>query len=121
MDSHLKKLQRALSDATEGMSAEERAWHPAGKWCVDEVLEHLYLTYTGTIRGAPRALEAGKPPSWTRDTGTTGAHFSGGGAGLHAGGAKGAGGSGAAGLGGGNSAGGDGREDRGDGRDHRAL
>jgi hypothetical protein len=67
MDSHLKKLQQALSDATEGMSAEERSWHPPGKWCVDEVLEHLYLTYTGTIRGFTRALEAGKPAA-TRAT-----------------------------------------------------
>jgi len=63
MDSHLKKLQQALSEATEGMSAEERSWHPPGKWCADEVLEHLYLTYTGTIRGFTRALEAGKPPA----------------------------------------------------------
>jgi DinB superfamily len=61
MDSHLKRLQEALREATEGMSAEERSWHPPGKWCVDEVLEHLYLTYTGTIRGFTRALEAGKP------------------------------------------------------------
>lgn len=63
MDSHLKKLQQALNEATEGMSAEERSWHPPGKWCADEVLEHLYLTYTGTIRGFTRALEAGKPPA----------------------------------------------------------
>jgi hypothetical protein len=63
MDSHLKKLQQALSEATAGMSAEERSWHPLGKWCADEVLEHLYLTYTGTIRGFTRALEAGKPPA----------------------------------------------------------
>src|ERR1700689_3531447 len=63
MDSHLKKLQRALNEATAGMSAEERSWHPPGKWCADEVLEHLYLTYMGTIRGFARALEAGKPPA----------------------------------------------------------
>src|ERR1700721_2221583 len=62
MDSHLKKLQQALNEATAGMSAEERSWHPPGKWCVDEVLEHLYLTYTGTIRGFPRALGGGSPP-----------------------------------------------------------
>ena len=63
MDSHLEKLQQALGEATAGMSAEERSWHPPGKWCVDEVLEHLYLTYTGTIRGFTRALEAGKLPA----------------------------------------------------------
>lgn len=32
-----------------------------GKWCAAEVLEHLYLTYTGTIRGLERALAAGTP------------------------------------------------------------
>jgi hypothetical protein len=63
MDSHLKKLQQALSEATAGMSAEERSWHPPRKWCVDEVLEHLYLTYTGTIRGFTRVLEAGTAPT----------------------------------------------------------
>jgi len=63
MDSHLKKLQQALGEATTGMSAEERSRRPPGKWCVDEVLEHLYLTYTGTIRGFTRALEAGTPPA----------------------------------------------------------
>jgi hypothetical protein len=67
MDSHLKKLQKALDEAAADMSAEERSRHPPGKWCADEVLEHLYLTYTGTIRGFTRALEAGKPAA-TRAT-----------------------------------------------------
>lgn len=61
MDSHLEKLRRALSDAITGMSVGELSWHPPGKWCVAEVLEHLYLTYTGTIKGFTRVLEAGKP------------------------------------------------------------
>jgi hypothetical protein len=43
------------------MSAEQLRWHPPGKWCAAEVLEHLYLTYTGTIKGFERVLEAGKP------------------------------------------------------------
>ena len=61
MDSHLEKLQLALSDAIAGMSVEELSWHPPGKWCAAEILEHLYLTYTGTIKGFTRVLEAGKP------------------------------------------------------------
>jgi len=61
VDSHLEKLQRALSEAIAGMSAEELSWHPPGKWRAAEVLEHLYLTYTGTIKGFTRVLEAGKP------------------------------------------------------------
>jgi hypothetical protein len=38
-------------------------WHPTEKekWCAAEVLEHLYLTYNGTIKGFERVLEAGKP------------------------------------------------------------
>jgi len=69
VDSHLEKLQRALNDAITGMSAEELSWHPPGKWCAAEVLEHLYLTYTGTIKGFTRVQEAGKPlatPATTR-------------------------------------------------------
>jgi hypothetical protein len=61
MDSRLEKLQQAVSDAIKGISVEELSWHPQGKWCAAEVLEHLYLTYTGTIRGFTRVLEAGKP------------------------------------------------------------
>jgi hypothetical protein len=37
------------------------SWHPADKWCAAEVLEHLYLSYTGTVKGFERVLEAGKP------------------------------------------------------------
>lgn len=61
MDSLLEKLKLALESAVEGMSNAQMSWHPAGKWCAAEVLEHLYLTYTGTIKGLERALEAGKP------------------------------------------------------------
>jgi hypothetical protein len=61
MDSHLEKLQQAVSDAIKGISVEELSWHPPGKWCAAEVLEHLYLTYTGTIRGFTRVLDAGTP------------------------------------------------------------
>jgi len=34
---------------------------PPGKWCAAEILEHLYLTYTGTSRGFSRVLESGQP------------------------------------------------------------
>jgi hypothetical protein len=61
MDSLLEELKQALESAVEGMSNEQMSWHPADKWCVAEVLEHLYLTYTGTVKGFERVLEAGKP------------------------------------------------------------
>jgi hypothetical protein len=61
MDSRLQELKRALELAVEGMSSEELSWHPTNKWCTAEILEHLYLTYTGTIKGFERLLQAGKP------------------------------------------------------------
>jgi hypothetical protein len=68
MDFYLQRLQNAIASVTDGMSAESLLQHPEGKWCTAEVLEHLYLTYTGTIKGFERCLEAGKTlarfPTW---------------------------------------------------------
>jgi hypothetical protein len=43
------------------MTAEQLTWHPQGKWSSAEILEHLLLTYTGTLRGFQRSLQADKP------------------------------------------------------------
>jgi hypothetical protein len=61
MDFYLQRLQDAIATATEDLDAETLLRHPPGKWCAAEILEHLYLTYTGTIKGFERCLEAGKP------------------------------------------------------------
>jgi hypothetical protein len=61
MDSLLEELNEALESAVAGMSTEQMNWHPAGKWCAAEVLEHLYLTYTGTVKGFERVLQEGNP------------------------------------------------------------
>jgi len=61
MDSRLDKLKKSLDSAVEGMSSEQWRWHPPGKWCAAEVLEHLYLSYTGTIKGFERIMTTGKP------------------------------------------------------------
>src|SRR5271156_698579 len=61
MDSLLEELNQALHSAVEGLSLEQIAWHPAQKWSAAEILEHLYLTYTGTIKGFERVLDAGRP------------------------------------------------------------
>ena len=61
MDPHLEKLQVEIAAAIAGFSAEHFGQHQPGKWCAAEVLEHLYLTYTGTIKGFERVLEAGQP------------------------------------------------------------
>jgi len=52
MDPHLEKLKENLESAVEGMSSEQLSWHPPGKWCAAEVLEHLYLSYVATITGS---------------------------------------------------------------------
>ncbi len=61
MDSRLEKLKQSLESAVEGMSSEQLSWHPPGKWCAAEVLEHLYLTYAGTIEGLEKVIRSGKP------------------------------------------------------------
>jgi len=61
MDSILEELKQTLESAVGSLSSEQMHWHPDGKWCAAEVLEHLYLTYTGTTKGFERVLEAGKP------------------------------------------------------------
>jgi Protein of unknown function (DUF1569) len=61
MDDRLKKLKDNLESALEGMSSEQLSWHLPGKWCAAEVLEHLYLTYTGTIQGFERVMRKGQP------------------------------------------------------------
>jgi hypothetical protein len=63
MDSRLDKFKESLQSAVESMSSEQLSWHPPGKWCAVGLLEHLYLTYTGTILGFKRVLRKGKPLS----------------------------------------------------------
>ena len=61
MDSYMQRLQQAIESATRGMTIEDLTRHPEGKWSPAEILEHLFLTYTGTIKGFERCLAAGKP------------------------------------------------------------
>jgi hypothetical protein len=61
MDCRLDKLKQSLESAVRDMSSDQWAWHLPGKWCAAEVLEHLYLTYTGTIKGFERVMARGKP------------------------------------------------------------
>jgi hypothetical protein len=61
MDSHLQRLREAIESATRGMTIEDLNHHPEGKWSTAEILEHLYLSYTGTVKGFERCLAAGKP------------------------------------------------------------
>jgi len=61
MDSRLDTLKQSLASAVEGMSSEQLSWHLPGKWCAAEVLEHLYLTYVGTIRGLEKVIARDTP------------------------------------------------------------
>jgi hypothetical protein len=61
VDTYLQRLRDAITSATVGMNAEELTRHPDGKWSTAQVLEHLYLSYSGTVKGFQRCLEAGKP------------------------------------------------------------
>ena len=60
MDLRLKRLEEEIASAVAGLTPEQLSWHPPGKWCTGEVLEHLYLTYTGTVKGFSRVEESGK-------------------------------------------------------------
>lgn len=61
MHPSLAQLKADIETAVESLSAEQRRHHLPGKWCAAEVLEHLYLTYTGTVKGLERALSEGRP------------------------------------------------------------
>jgi hypothetical protein len=73
MDALLEQLKSNLEGAVGGMSGEQLRWHPEGKWCAGQILEHLYLSYTGTTKGFERMLASGKSAAtrgstwqWTR-------------------------------------------------------
>jgi hypothetical protein len=63
-------LQNEIASSVAGLTGEQWTSRPPGKWCAAEILEHLYLTYTGTIKGFSRVLEAQKPlatnPTWVQ-------------------------------------------------------
>lgn len=61
MDSYLERLRQAITSATSDLSSAELTRRRENKWSVAEVLEHLYLTYTGTQKAFERCLKAGKP------------------------------------------------------------
>jgi len=66
VDPGLHRLQDAIASALAGLSPEQLRAHPPGKWCAGEIVEHLYLTYTGTTKGFQRVTEAGKPLATTQ-------------------------------------------------------
>jgi len=61
MDDGLRRLHEAITSATETMNSAQLSFHLPGKWSAAEVLEHLYLTYKGTVKGCEKCLTDGKP------------------------------------------------------------
>jgi hypothetical protein len=57
----LEELNLKLEIAIDGMTEKQFIWHPPLKWSAAEVLEHLYLSYTGTTKGFERVLAGGNP------------------------------------------------------------
>jgi hypothetical protein len=58
--SRLSDLRDQLAKAIDGMTAEDLARHPEGKWSSAEILDHLNQTYRGTVKNCERCLASGK-------------------------------------------------------------
>jgi len=61
MGTTLEQLRTTISEAIRGLTADDLARHPEGKWCAAEILDHLNLTYIGTVKNLQRCLSAGHP------------------------------------------------------------
>ena len=54
-------VQQQLEWIASSLSEDDLQPRVDGKWNALQILEHLYLSYTGTAKGINRVLEAGKP------------------------------------------------------------
>ncbi len=61
MDPQLQQVLNAIDAATRGMSGEQLAAHPEGKWPAAGILEHLAIAFGSTARGLEKALASGEP------------------------------------------------------------
>jgi DinB superfamily len=57
----LQTALEAIDHATNGMTSEQMAWHPAEKWSAAGILEHLSLAYARTVDRMKSALQEGTP------------------------------------------------------------
>ena len=67
MSEYIPRLQEAITTAIRAMGREEMLRQSEGKWSIAQVLEHLYLTYTGTAKGCERALSFTKASGHAAD------------------------------------------------------
>lgn len=62
MSQPIQGIREIVAQATQGMTPAHLDFRPdPGKWSSVEILEHLMLTYTGTVKGMQRCLEANRP------------------------------------------------------------
>ena len=61
MESNLFRLHEVITDTVRDTTFEELACQAEGKWSIGQILEHLYLSYTGTVRGFAKCLQMGMP------------------------------------------------------------
>ncbi|MCI0353694.1 MAG: DinB family protein [Acidobacteria bacterium] len=61
MDPQLQHALDAIDAATRGMSVEQFAAHPEGKWSAAEILEHLSIAFGSTARSLEKTLASGEP------------------------------------------------------------
>jgi len=61
MHPHFADLENEVVSATTGMEESSFATHPPGKWCTAEILEHLTLAFSGTVKGCKRCIDSGHP------------------------------------------------------------
>jgi hypothetical protein len=57
---NLDPLRTTIAEAIHGMTLDDLARHPKGKWCAAEILDHLNLTYIGTAKNLERCLRSGQ-------------------------------------------------------------
>src|SRR6266481_6103818 len=59
MNPTLTQLHSILASEIRDLTPDQLTRHPEGKWSPAEILEHLNLTYAGTIKGLERCLQSG--------------------------------------------------------------
>ena len=59
MDKKLAELKLALQHALAGLTADQLTRHAEGKWSALQVIDHLNLTYLGTIKNFEKCLATG--------------------------------------------------------------
>ena len=61
MESCMSRLHALITGVVRDTAPEELACRSEGKWSVAEILEHLYLSYTATVKGFEMCLKRGRP------------------------------------------------------------